>query len=167
MTGSFGRLDGYVWSVDCGHDTHLHVQITLDPTKTPVQIFDIAIPDAADVWYYDQDLTASQFPVAWSAGWHAGSSYALDYVTNLHLCDGSPPACTITWNADAGLRAHVADELKHANHISIYTTPYSSGDGGHYIHRQNSPMGNDGAIILNPLSSTPHGVFFRFTTQSF
>ena len=93
---------------------------------------------------------------AWSEGWHG--SDALSY-RSLGLT-----ASQFAAQDPSTLAQHLEAELASVNHISVFGTGYSSKNGCHDIHYYN---GNDGALVLEPLSPTPHVLFFRFATQSF
>jgi hypothetical protein len=71
---------------------------------------------------------------------------------------------SFTEKTPAQLAPLVTSTLANANHVSIFTTGFD-GTGGHLIHR--NPTSHDGAIVINPLSSSPTYLLFHFTTQSF
>ncbi|HEY3357730.1 MAG TPA: hypothetical protein VGQ83_31040 [Polyangia bacterium] len=75
------------------------------------------------------------------------------------------PATVLQGNATpkAQLTQQVTAALTNANHVSIYGTGYGP-DGMHLVHRN---YGHDGAIVIRPLSATPHFLLFRFADQSF
>ena len=159
MSATFGRLDGYVWSVvpagtsssQCANDsTHVHIQVKMNGA-----VYDLASPDATDVFMLEKDIALPGF-TAWSEGWHTNVSF--DYPTEgIHSTDSG-------WmNDSATIRSTLATELAHANHVAVFTTGYGS-NGGHLIHRQGS--NNDGAIVINPLSSPQHVFFFHFQTSA-
>ena len=54
--------------------------------------------------------------------------------------------------------------LATANHVSVFATGYGD-DGAHLVHRNGD--GNDGALIINPLSETPQYLVFHFPEQTF
>jgi uncharacterized membrane protein YecN with MAPEG domain len=62
------------------------------------------------------------------------------------------------------LTSLVDSAVASANHVSIFATGFDA-TGGHLIHRQGSS--HDGAIVINPLSTSPQYLLFHFTTQSF
>jgi hypothetical protein len=121
-------------------------------------IYNIAITavDPQNVDFLEKDVAQIGTPATWSEGWHTGAS--LDYVAlGLHAADFAPtPSATI----ESALKS----ELAKANHISVFTTGFGP-DGGHLVHRNGN--GHDGAILINPLSPTPHAFFFHFASQSF
>jgi hypothetical protein len=165
MSATYGRIDGYVWSVvpagttSCGTNDSNHIRVEVQMKGA---YYTFAVPDASDVTMLEKDMTTKEFPTAWSEGWNTGASFAFDYPTiGIHSTDTG-------WSAsNAAIRNTLTDELSKANHISIYNTGYSSS-GGHLIHRSTSgATGLDGAIVLNPLSATPHIIFFKFATETF
>ena len=94
---------------------------------------------------------------AWSEGWHAGMQ--LDYPTNLNL-----HASDFTDIPQSTLAPEIENMLASANHISVFATKYNNS-GVHLVHRNGS--GNDGAIIIDPLSANPQYLVFHFSNQSF
>jgi hypothetical protein len=158
--GTHGRLDGRLVSIvqpgahGCNADSgHVHLQIEMNG-----DVYDVAVNvDIVDIAEKDMALTP-ELGGPWSEGWHAPTD--LDYPTNLGLHSGD-----FTEDDQATATKKVNDVLATANHVSIFATKYGT-DGVHLVHRNGN--GNDGALIINPLSSTPHWVVFHFpTTQSF
>lgn len=159
ISGAFGRLDGYLVSIvppgstsGCNDDgSHVHLQILMNGA-----IYDVAVnvSDPAGVYFAERDLALPDG--AWSEGFH--SSDTLDYVAlGLHSTD-------FTAYQESALSQMVESELATANHVSIFATPYNSS-GIHLVHRNSG--GNDGSIVINPLSSTAHALFFHFVDQTF
>jgi hypothetical protein len=150
----FGRLDGYLVSIvrpggshSCNGDSgHVHFQVLIQGS-----VYDVAVNTDTQQVSRDVGLPDGD----WNEGWH--TNMRLDYVAlGLHDTDFSNPAP----DAASAIESFVAN----ANHVSIFATGYGP-TGAHDVHRRNG--GNDGAIIIDPLSSSPHALFFRFTTQSF
>lgn len=163
MTASFGRLDGFLVSIvnpntttACrGDDNHIHLQVSVHGN-----IEDIAVNIASTSGNPDLDFLAINAALrggAWTEGWHPGQT--LDYPGNLGVHSGSFAERTPTQ-----LTSLLDSALASANHVSIFTTGFDA-TGGHLVHRQGS--GHDGAIIINPLSSSPQYLLFHFSTQSF
>lgn len=164
VTPAFGRLDGYLVAVvpasqhGCNADaSHLHLQV-----KMQEAIYDVAITLVSDQSASAPDvfLAESQSPLgngAWAEGWHPGQSF--DYVQNLGL-----HAASFASMPKASLRQKLETTLAGVNHVSIYATGYGPS-GAHKVHRNG--RGADGAIVLQPTSSTPHVLAFHFSTQSF
>ena len=159
-----GRLDGYVTYVSvenaassCSNDSsHVHIEVTSGGKLYDVAV-DIGTSSSDETYIYESD--SIQMPDgAWSEGWHGsdGLTYTSLGLTASQFVGATPSART------SGLEA----ELANANHISIYCTGYSTDDGCHDVH-YHSGGGNDGALVLNPLSATPHMIFSRFSTDSF
>jgi hypothetical protein len=154
LTAVHGRLDGYLVAVvqpytnrSCNSDSHVHLQVSAGGA-----IYDVATN--LQTLYAEHDLPLPG--AAWAEGWHPGEP--LNYPTiGLHSAMFTQPT------NEAALAAIVTADLTNANHVSIYATGYGP-DGVHDVHRKS---GNDGAIIIDPLSPTAHGLFFRFTTDSF
>jgi hypothetical protein len=150
---SFGRLDGFLVSViapggprSCNSDSgHVHFQVLMQGS-----IYDVAVN--LDTLELAEDVALPDG--AWSEGWHTGLH--LDYPSiGLHSNAFSTPADSTT-----AVMNFVAD----ANHVAIYATGYGA-TGAHDVHRRGS--GHDGAIFIDPLSPTPHALFFCFSTDSF
>jgi hypothetical protein len=163
MTATFGRLDGFLVAIvnpntttSCrGDDNHIHLQV-----KVNGGIEDIAVNSASTTGNPDVDfrtVSAALRGGAWTEGWHPGQT--LDYATNLGVTSGS-----FTEENQTQLTQLVDSALANANHVSIFTTGFD-GTGGHLIHRQGG--GHDGAIVINPTTSSPTYLLFHFTTQSF
>ena len=154
LTTYHGRLDGYLVAVvqpntnrTCNSDSHVHLQVSMGGAT-----YDVATN--LQTLYLEHDLPLPDG--AWAEGWHPGD--ALDYPSlGLHAAMFTQPA------NEAALAAIVTADLANANHISIFATGYGP-DGVHDVHRKS---GADGAIIVDPLSPTAHGLFFRFSTDSF
>lgn len=155
--GTHGRLDGTLVSIvppasqhSCNDDPrHLHLQISMDGG-----VYDIAM-NIAGVLTAERDAALAD--EAWSEGWHPGDDFDFPTTMGLHSSDFSPVQ-------EQEELQHVEDLLANVNHISVFATKYSTG-GAHLIHRQGN--GNDGALVLYPLSGAPHYVMFSFPRQSF
>jgi hypothetical protein len=154
LTRNFGRLDGFLVSLvpdgtsQCNGDpSHLHLQV-----QAQGGIYDVAVN--LDVLETERDL---QLPDgAWTEGWHPG--VVLDYVQlGLHSGD-------FTSYSQSQLRQMLTDELAQVNHISVFATGYGP-TGIHDVHRNGG--GHDGAIVIHPLSSPSHLLFFHFSNQTF
>ena len=122
-------------------------------------VYDVAVNvgtySSSDVWHEDFDATMPDG--AWAEGWHPG--YALDYVkVGVH-------STTFTNQSMDALVTELQNELADANHVSVFGTGYDDSTGAHLIHRNGS--GNDGAIVVKPLSAKPRFLMFRFSDQSF
>ena len=164
-TGSFGsglstahgRLDGYLVAIvppsahGCNADSHhVHLQVSMHGA-----IYDVAV-DVVDnsggaVFLDEKDLALPDG--AWAEGWHPGD--ALSYVSlGLHAS---------SFTATPGLEGVLMSRLASANHVSIFATGYNSS-GCHLVHYES---GNDGAIVINPLSPTAHFILLHFANQNF
>jgi len=163
MSATYGRLDGILVSIvnlngssTCrGDNNHLHLQVQVNGG-----IEDIAVNTASTTGNPDVDFRTVNAPLAgaaWSAGWHTGAQ--LDYASTLGVSSGS-----FTEETPTQLPAIIDSLLANANHVSIFTTGFDA-TGGHLIHRQGG--NHDGAIVINPLSSSPTYLLFHFTTQTF
>jgi hypothetical protein len=159
---SHGRLDGYLsfvvpigGSSACnGDDSHVHLQITMDGN-----IYDVAVDTgrfSGDVLLYETNMPIPDG--AWSEGWHGTD--ALTYTSlGIHSTQFTP-------EVPAALGTKLQAELAGVNHISVFGTGYAQGNGCHDVHYEDG-NGNDGALVLEPLSATSHVIFFRFSTDTF
>jgi hypothetical protein len=149
-------MDGYLISIvapgsqhACNDDTgHVHLQVEIGQG-----VYDVAVN--TDTLY--DELDAPLPGGAWSEGWH--TDMALDYAQDLGLSSSA-----FTSSTPAAMATKIEGELAAANHISVFATGYGP-TGAHLVHRNVS--GQDGALILDPLSPTPHLMVFRFSDQSF
>ena len=138
-----------------GDDNHIHLQVLVHGG-----IEDIAVNIASTSGNPDLDFLAVNATLrggAWSEGWHTGQT--LDYPTHLGVHSGSFVEKTPTQ-----LTSLLDSALASANHVSIFTTGFDA-TGGHLVHREGSS--HDGAIVINPLSSSPQYLLLHFSTQSF
>ena len=163
MSATFGRLDGFLVSIvnpntttACrGDDNHIHLQV-----KVNGGIEDIAVNIASTTGNPDLDfrtINAALRGGAWTEGWHTGQT--LDYPTNLGVSSTS-----FTEETPTQLTTLVDNAIANANHVSIFTTGFDA-TGGHLVHREGSS--HDGAIVINPTTTSPTYLLFHFTTQSF
>jgi len=166
LSSRFGRLDGYLVSIvhpgtsGCNGDaSHVHLQINMNSG-----IYDVAVNvqsnqgtgSAADVRFLDKPLES--LPNGpWEEGWHTNA--ALDYVTDLGLHSGDFTATPL-----ATLGPEVEGKLATVNHVSVFATGYGA-TGIHLVHR--NATGQDGAIVMYPLSAQPEAMVFHFSNQSF
>jgi hypothetical protein len=155
-SGSQGRLDGILVAVvppgghACSGDAHhVHLQIMMQGA-----VYDVAV-NVSGVDFAQTDAPLSGAP--WSEGWHAATP--LDYPSSLSLHSGDFAPV-----AESTLATQIADAVSQANHVSIFATKYSKS-GIHLVHRNGS--GNDGAIVLNPLSPRARYLVFHFPNQTF
>jgi hypothetical protein len=157
-----GRLDGYLSFVvpiggsnQCnGDNSHLHLQVRMGG-----DIYDVAVDTGTfdgDVNLYEANMAMPDG--AWSEGWHGDD--ALTYTSlGIHSGEFAP-------QEPAMLGQKIATELVGVNHISIFGTGYPQGNGCHDVHYHDGD-GQDGALVIEPLSATPHILFFRFSTDTF
>lgn len=149
VTPTYGRLDGTLVSVvppnhhGCnGDSTHIHLQV-----KANAAIYDVAV-NVDGLW---TEVDHDPIGIAWTEGWNTTAS--LDYPSRLGLHSG------VFKTTDANALAH---ELDQVNHISVFATGYGP-TGVHLVHRNGND--HDGALVLNPLSSKPRYVAFRFDNK--
>ena len=161
LSATFGRLDGVLVSIvprstsACNGDPdHLHLQLRVNGAEYDVAV-NIASSSASDVLLDVSDRGALAQP--WSEGWHTGDR--LDYVADLGLASADFGAMT-----SAGLEQRLLSELADVNHLSVYATGYGP-TGAHLVHRNRT--GQDGALVLHPLSAAPRYLLFRFASQRF
>jgi hypothetical protein len=159
---TFGRLDGtlsYVvakgGSRSCnGDDSHVHLQVLVNG-----EVYDVAVDIGAtpgDVALFTEDIALPGG--AWAEGWH-GSDTLTYTALGLH-------APQFTGQDPTTLAANLVSELAQANHVSIFGTAYNTNNGCHDVHYHGGG-GQDGALFVDPLSPQAHGMFFRFSTDSF
>ena len=162
LTKAHGRLDGYLVSIvepghgGCNDDSdHVHLQLKVDGA-----VYDVAVnvasstTTAPDVSFAERDEALADG--AWAEGWHP--SDALDYVQlGLHSGD-------FVSMSKSALVQKITEALAGANHVSIFATGYG-GAGVHLVHRNGG--GRDGAVVLRPLSGSPHYLMFHFADQTF
>jgi hypothetical protein len=154
LTTSFGRLDGYLVAiVPAGHrgcngdSTHVHLQV-----RAQSAVYDVAVN--VDGLFHQQDLARPG--AAWSEGWHTGVT---DSYASLGVHSSQFAASTV-----AQLGPEIEMLLANANHVSIYATGYGP-TGVHLVHYQG--RGNDGMVVLDPLSPTSHALMFAFQGDTF
>ena len=156
LTASHGRLDGVLVAVvtrggadRCPADsTHVHLQVRMNGAA-----YDIAV----NIDGYEGEIDAPMPGGAYAEGWHP---MLLDYATDLNLHSTS-----FTRTGLDEVRARVQQQLTNANHISVFGTGYDDLGGAHLIHRE--IPSHDGALVLDPLSPTPHWLVFRFDQDTF
>jgi hypothetical protein len=153
LSNNHGRLDGILVAVvqpysnkTCNSDSHVHLQVSVNGAT-----YDVATNLQTNFHEADMALPGG----AWSEGWHANMN--LDYPTiGLHSPEFFTPA------SESALAAYVTTDLENANHVAIFATGYGP-TGVHDIHRRGND--EDGAIFIDPLSPTAHGLFFSFSTD--
>lgn len=156
LTAVHGRLDGTLVSIvqpgahGCNADSsHLHLQILMNGS-----VYDVATN--LDTYVYEQDMAIPDG--AYSEGWHTASD-GLDYPSlGVHSSQFTHPA------SQQALAQTLTTALENANHLSVFAMGYGPA-GIHDVHRKGSHQ--DGAIVVDPLSATPHIFFFCFNTDSF
>jgi len=163
MSSAFGRLDGFLVSIiqpgegsGCNGDAHhVHLQVQVKDS-----VYDIAVNVSSNQGTPNVDFEKIHAPLAggsWSEGWHTGASF--DYPGNLSAHSDDFQTYT-----PSTLTNEVTNDLTTVNHISVFTTGYGA-TGGHLIHRNGS--NHDGALVLQPLSSSPQYLLFHFASQTF
>lgn len=162
VSTSYGRLDGTLVFVvgigqgrSCnGDDNHVHLQVEVSG-----EVYDVAVDIGAtndEVGLYE---TSIEVPGgAWSEGWHGSDAFAYP---GLGVHSSSLPL-----EAPKQVGTELESLLTSTSKISIFCTGYSQGNGCHDVHYTNG-SGRDGAIVLDPTSTTSPVLFFRFSTQSF
>jgi hypothetical protein len=164
MDTTFGRLDGFLVSIvnpapsgsGCAADAHhVHLQILVNGG-----IENIAVNVDSSFGTPNLDFLQFNAPLhgaAWSEGWRPSQS--LDYANDLGVHSGDFSVTTPTQ-----LTQILDDALANTNHVSIFGTGFDA-TGGHLIHRH--AKNDDGAIVINPLSSSPTYLLFHFDNQTF
>lgn len=165
LTASFGRLDGTVRAVvppgypcPVPNGTHLVLQVTM--AGQAYRIVTNVLSDSGDPRVFLAELDAPLAGPAWSEGWHPG--YPLDYATTLHVTSDMFEPHDMTTTVDM-----VTDRIELDTKISVFATSTGgvNASGAHLVHRNLTNA--DGAIVIGPLSATPHYLLFRFDEQAF
>lgn len=160
LTDSFGRVDGTVVAVVKPTDTHCplfnddHLVIELSMDGAVYRM----VVNIDDIGYLVVD--APLVGGAWDEGWHTGAT--LDYASDLatHAEDFANYAL-----------AELADEVTRHLEIGAPLSVFAESSGGdlassaHLVHRNNTK--SDGAIVVDPTSSAPRYLLFRFANQQF
>jgi len=157
---TYGRLDGILVAVvppsgprGCGADNdHYHLQVLSDG-----RYYELAINISSDV--HTTTLERKAF-TPWADGFHPGGADIFVNYAGLGI-----HADTIPLSTPTALATAITADMATVNHISIYGTTYTSGDGTHLIHFNGS--GKDGLIVTKPLSPTAHMRAFSFDDQQF
>lgn len=133
----------------------MHLQVELGGN-----IYDVAVnigKSGDEVGWYER--TIAMPGGAWSEGWHGSESLGYSSL-------GLSSSQFTTLDPDS-IASEVETLLANTSQISIFCTGYTPGDNGcHDVHYEDGTS-QDGAIVVNPMSSTSPIVFFRFTDQSF
>ncbi|MEO6954837.1 MAG: hypothetical protein ABI321_23760 [Polyangia bacterium] len=157
----FGRLDGELIAIldpgqrRCHADRdHVHLQVRANNA-----VYDIAVNVSSNtggsVLY--EAIDHPLYGPPWAEGWHG--DVTLDYPTvGLRSMDFAPVPT-------AKLASTIEAELSTANHVSVFASSYTDGSGAHLVHRNGD--GNDGAIVVRPLSAVAHVLAFHFAGQDF
>jgi hypothetical protein len=163
LTSAFGRADGTLLAILTPEDqqcprpnaTHVILEVTMGGSA-----YRMVVNVQSDTAPFDVAYTELHAPLAgpaWADGWHPG--VALDYATTLGLhTDAFAPTPT------AGLVSTIVTRLAIGAPVSVYATS-SGGDSAHLVHRNATDQ--DGAIVLDPASSSPTYMLFRFSNQTF
>lgn len=164
LTDAFGRIDGTVLAVvrpadtQCPtvNDDHVVLEITMHGATYRAVVNIVSDSGDPDVRFLamEHDMPGPPF----EEGWHTGGF--VDYVTDFGVHAGAPfEAVPMMELAD-----RIADEITIGQKISVF----SESDGGsssHKIHRNDGST--DGAIILDPETSSPRVLLFHFDEQQF
>ena len=164
MSTAFGRLDGFLVAIvnpgtsGCASDSnHVHLQVLMKGSIYNIAV-DVDSTGGGSNEVSFLDITAPLVGGAWSEGWHT-TGEKLDYVSTLGVHSADMVAKT-----KSQMISLLGSDFTTVNHISIFTTGFNSS-GGHLVHREGSS--HDGAIVIEPLSTSPHYLLFRFPEQSF
>jgi hypothetical protein len=163
MSTAFGRLDGFLVAIvnpgtsGCASDSgHVHLQVLMKGSIYNIAV-DVVSTGGGSSEVSFLDVTHPLVGGAWSEGWHTGDK--LDYVSTLDVHSTDMVAKT-----KSQMISLLGSDFATVNHVSIFTTGFNSS-GGHLVHREGSS--HDGAIVIEPLSASPHYLLFRFPEQSF
>ena len=159
---SYGRLDGtlvYVVGIgqsrSCnGDDSHVHLQVEVSGN-----VYDVAVDIGTNSDEVGLEETSITVPGGgWSEGWHGSDSLSYKSV-GVH-------SSNMPLTSPHTLGANLENLLVSTSQISIFCTGYSQDNGCHDVHYDDG-SGRDGAIVLDPSSTTSPVIFFRFSSQSF
>jgi hypothetical protein len=163
MSGTHGRLDGFLVSIvppsngsGCNRDnTHVHLQVEMNSEVYDVAV-DIGTSTSDEIYFLEKSMSTPGG--TWAQGWHPGENLAYPSlgVTSTQF-NGATPSAAAT---------NVENLLANVNEISVFGTGYSEKSGMHDIHYENGKS-TDGAIVLNPTSSTSQLLLFRFDNDKF
>lgn len=166
LTNATGRIDGVVRAVvppahaTCAlpNDDHLVLQVDVAGATYRMVLNVRSDRAGADPRVYLAELPHALPGRAWAEGWWPGER--LDYVATLGARSNvfSPYEMT-------PLVQRVTQSLGVGAYVSVYAAS-SGGASAHLIHR-NSPGRGDGAIVIDPRSTSPLFLLFRFADQVF
>ena len=138
-----------------GDSSHVHLQIEVSGAVYDVAV-DIGMSSGEAGWY---EQAMAMPGGAWSEGWHGSDSLGYDRL-GVH-------SSVFTTLAPNALGSEVESLLANTSEISVFCTGYMPDNNGcHDVHFRDGNS-SDGAIVLDPLSPTPHILFLRFATQTF
>jgi hypothetical protein len=115
-------------------------------------IYDVAV----NVDGFEAEMDAPLVGDPWGEGWHTQDG--LDYPSQLNAHSSA-----FTLTGISTVASEVEQQLAQANHIAVFCTGYGA-TGCHLVHRNS---GRDGAVVIDPLSATPHWLLFDFSGDSF
>lgn len=163
LTSAFGRADGTLLAIltpedqQCPRPNSTHVVLELTMGGAAYRMVVNVMSDTAP---FDVAYTEVHAPLAgpaWADGWHTGVGF--DYATTLGL-----HSAAFVPTATAGLVSTIVTRLAIGAPVSVYATS-SGGDSAHLVHRNATDQ--DGAIVIDPASSSPLYMLFRFSNQTF
>ena len=163
LTSAFGRADGTLLAILAPEDqqcprpnsTHVVLEVTMGGAAYRMVVNVVSDTAPFDVAY--TELHAPLAGPAWADGWHPGA--ALDYARTLGL-----RSAAFVSTPTAGLVSKIVTRLPIGAPVSVYATS-SGGDSAHLVHRNATDQ--DGAIVVDPASSSPLYMLFRFSNQTF
>jgi hypothetical protein len=160
----YGRIDGTVVAVvapgemcPLPNSDHVILEVAADGAVYRVVVNVLSTGTDPDVRF--GELGHALPAPAFGEGFHAGVT--LDYATDLGLHAGAAP---FTPKAMAALVPLVVARISVGAKISAY----AQGSGGasvHNVHRYGS--GKDGALVVDPTSTSPRWLVFHFADQTF
>jgi hypothetical protein len=162
----FVRVDGTLVAIVRPQDqqcampngTHVTLQVMVDGAVYRM-VTNVKSDQGTDIRVRYGVLDAALPAPAWSEGFHTGVT--LDYPKDLGVHSETTPFMPLTTTA---LVNEMVNRLPINGHVAVY----SQGNGGsstHLVHRNGS--NDDGAIVIDPESSTPHFLLFHFAEQQF
>lgn len=166
LTSAFGRLDGTILAVvpptntTCAqiNGTHLTLQLTMHGAAYRMVVN--VLSTSADLRVFIDELDAPLVGGPWAEGWHTG--IPLDYPTALGVA-----STAFTPHDEAETVQLLTDRLELGAHVSVFATSSggSKADSAHLVHRHANH--DDGAIVLDADTATPHYILFHFADQTF
>lgn len=166
LTDSFGRIDGQLVAIVRPQDQHCalpnsdHVVLEIQSMGAVYRmVVNVKSDKGTDLRVRFRELGAPLPAPAFADGWHTGLS--LDYVAlGAHSNSDFVPMDM------QPLVTRVVGDLRIGMPVSVYATSGNGiTDSAHLVHRVNGST--DGAIVVDPTSTSPTFLLFHFAEQAF